>query len=133
MAMTFAKPRLMRWANNGISDHNRKELGIANERIENSQRMANGTMRKYYIADKKTYSTSWDMLPNKAQYTVDGLWGADEMEAFYLANPGGFNLELTFGNAPVQTVQVMFTHFDKTLQKRGKFDFYSVSVDMEQV
>lgn len=36
MAMTFAKPRLMRWSNNAVTDHNRGELSIDVERIEKS-------------------------------------------------------------------------------------------------
>lgn len=139
-AMTFAKPRLMRWGApatgptyNGISDHNRAELTIATERIETAQRMANGTMRKYYIADKRSFSTSWDMLPNRAAYTVDGLWGADDMEEFYRAQPGAFHLELTYSNATTEDVLVMFDEFSMTLQKRGRYDFYSVSVSMVEV
>lgn len=139
-ALTFAKPRLMRWGfpltgatYSGISDHNRTELAIAVERIETSQRMANGTMRKYYVADKRTFSTSWDMLPNRAIYTVDGLWGADDMEDFYKLRTGAFHLELTYANATTEDIVVMFSEFSMSLQKRGKYDFYSVSVSMVEV
>jgi hypothetical protein len=48
-----------------ISDHNRGNLEVANNRIEQRQRMANGTMRSYFIADKLTISTSWNMLPSR--------------------------------------------------------------------
>ncbi len=140
-ALTFVKPRLMRWGSisggittyNSITDHNRSELSIANERIEQSQRMANGTMRKYYITDKRTFSTSWDMVPNRAQYTVDGFWGADDMEAFFRAQAGAINLELTYANATTDVVLVMFKDFNMNLQKRGRYDFYSVDVSMVEV
>ena len=49
-----------------LSDHNRAELDFAPQRIENKQRMANGRMRSYHIADKISISTSWDMLPSRA-------------------------------------------------------------------
>jgi hypothetical protein len=49
-----------------LSDHNRAELSISNERIEQRQRMANGTMRSFFIADKLTISTSWSMLPSRS-------------------------------------------------------------------
>ena len=49
-----------------LSDHNRKELSFKNTRIEKRERMINGRMRSYHIADKLTISTSWDMLPSRA-------------------------------------------------------------------
>lgn len=48
-----------------LSDHNRSAIDISTERIEQRQRMANGTMRSYHIADKLKISTSWDMLPSR--------------------------------------------------------------------
>ena len=48
-----------------LSDHNRAALEMSTERIEQRQRMANGTMRSYHIADKLTISTSWSMLPSR--------------------------------------------------------------------
>jgi hypothetical protein len=49
-----------------LSDHNRKELNMATQRIEQRKRMANGTMRSYHIADKRTLTTSWQMLPSRS-------------------------------------------------------------------
>lgn len=48
-----------------LSDHNRDALDMSNERIEQRQRMANGTMRSYFIADKIKISTSWSMIPSR--------------------------------------------------------------------
>jgi hypothetical protein len=49
-----------------LSDHNRGEIGFSNNRIESRERMVNGRMRSYYVADKLSVSTSWDMLPSRA-------------------------------------------------------------------
>jgi hypothetical protein len=49
-----------------LSDHNRKELNMATQRIEQRKRMANGTMRSYHIADKRALTTSWQMLPSRS-------------------------------------------------------------------
>lgn len=49
-----------------LSDHNRSEISIKKERIENKTRMINGTMRSYHIADKKSFSWSWSMFPSRA-------------------------------------------------------------------
>jgi hypothetical protein len=48
-----------------LSDHNRDSLTISTERLEQRQRMANGTMRSYHIADKLVISISWSMLPSR--------------------------------------------------------------------
>jgi hypothetical protein len=48
-----------------LSDHNRSSIDISNERIEQRQRMANGTMRSFFIADKLTVSVSWSMIPSR--------------------------------------------------------------------
>ncbi len=133
MAMRFAKPRLIRLNQVPVTDHNRSSLSITTERIETRKRMANGTMRTYWIADKNSWSMSWEMLPNTNAATVDGYMGADTLESTYLAQHGDFELELTFGNSPVRIYRVMWKDFSKTLLKRGKYDFYDVSASFEEV
>ena len=132
-ALVLAKPRLVVFNTMSVSDHNRSEMNFDVERIETMKRMANGTMRKYVVADKRTFSCSWSMLPNNSAYTVDGFAGADAIENFYNTNQGAFNLHLHYGNGTSNTFVVMFTAFSKTLNKRGKFDFYDVNVTMEEV
>ena len=53
-----------------LSDHNRQGIDVSTERIEQRQRMANGTMRSFFIADKLSISTSWTMLPSRS-FAVD--------------------------------------------------------------
>lgn len=131
--MTFARPRLMRWNGNAVTDHNRQQLSIDVERIEKKQRMANGTMRKYIVADKRTFSTSWNMLPKLTSQTVDGFWGADAIEVFYNTVPGPFSLELSDGDGETYTYTVMMSDFSKTISKRGSVDFWEINVTMEEV
>ena len=49
-----------------LSDDNRSPLQFDTLRIEKRERMINGRMRSYHIADKLTLSTSWDMLPSRS-------------------------------------------------------------------
>lgn len=133
MPIILAKPRLMRWSGNAITDHNRSELQISSERIEKKQRMANGTMRKYVVADKNTFSVSWRELPHSASFTVDGYWGANEMFTFYSSTIGAFDLEITYGDGSTETFSVMFSDFSSSINKRGFYDFWETSVTMEQV
>jgi hypothetical protein len=53
-----------------LSDNNRSPIDISPTRIEKRERMINGRMRSYHIADKLTISTSWEMLPSRSYYTV---------------------------------------------------------------
>jgi hypothetical protein len=49
-----------------LSDDNRSPLQFDTLRIEKRERMINGRMRSYHVADKLTLSTSWDMLPSRS-------------------------------------------------------------------
>lgn len=133
MILTMPRLRLMRWNGNAVTDHNRTQLSIDVERIEKKQRMSNGTMRKYIIADKRKFSTSWTMLPKISSQTVDGFWGADAIETFYNENPGSFVLELADGDTEIYEYTVMFSDFSKNIVKRGSVDFWEISVTMEEV
>lgn len=133
MAKTFAKPALMTWNGTKVTDHNRSPLSIDVTRIEEPTRMANGTMRKFVIADKRTYSTDWSSVPHSAGFTVDGFWGKNEMETFYNQNIGAFELKLFYGDGTSQTLSVMFTKFTAQLDKRGAYDMWQVSVEMVEV
>lgn len=133
MALTFLKPRLMRWNNNAITDHNRQPLTVENERIVKEDRMANGTMRRWYVADKRTFSCSWEMVPKPTNRTVDGFWGGDAIENFYYSTPGSFTLETTDADGTVETFTVMFTDFSKDIVKRGGVDLWNISVTMIEV
>lgn len=96
-----------------LSDHNRAELDLGFQRIEDRRRMINGTMRSYFVADKRTLSTSWNMLPSRSAsdnetygfdgklerladgrypqiYTVDGGAGGTELLDWYETHSGPF-------------------------------------------
>lgn len=131
--MKFPRNAIMMWNNNKVTDHNRSELSVSVERIENSKRMANGRMRKYVIADKHSFSVSWNDLPDRKEWTVDGFWGGKEIEAFYKANAGEFELKVTNGDGRVETFAVVFKEFDKKINKRDVYDLWDVSIQMEEV
>lgn len=131
-----------------LSEHNRSPLSINTERIESSQRMANGTLRKYFIADKLNLSVSWEMLPSFRNETVDGAWGAEDIKNFYESsagrgpfrikiNPTVFSTSLVEENdgalADDYTYTMAFTSCDFTVIKRGLQPFWSVNISLEQV
>jgi hypothetical protein len=95
---------IIKFGNDFITDHNRSPLSISIERIENSKRTANGTLRKSFIADKHIFSMSWELVPNTKTYTVDRGLGAGDIYDFYRNNTGPFTLTVTQTlDAPVIT------------------------------
>lgn len=128
---------------NKVSDHNRQPLSVSVERIEQATRMANGTLRKFYVDDKKSFSVSWTMLPGKRAHTADGYWGAEDLITFYQSDEGKatFRIKLNYSkdgtnqesnyNDEVYTVNC--SSFNATLNKRGIYPFWDISMSMDQV
>jgi hypothetical protein len=56
-----------------LSDDNRSPIAFSTARIEKRERMINGRMRSYHIADKLQITVSWDMLPSRAHDTYAGF------------------------------------------------------------
>lgn len=54
-----------------LSDHNRSPIKLSYDITEQSQRMANGKMRKYVIAKKLKIATDWKDLPTLDSNLVD--------------------------------------------------------------
>lgn len=97
-----------------LSDHNRSEISIQKQRIENRRRMINGTMRSYHIADKRSFSWSWEMFPSRAfsdsptfsasgtlinsvdEYTVDLAAGGVDILDWYENHQGPFYMLLAY-------------------------------------
>lgn len=125
-----------------LSEHNRGDIAMEIERIEQSQRMANGSLRKFFVADKKRFNVSWTMLPGTRGYTVDGEWGALDLIEFYNSSEGQstFDIRLNFAKSGTsqessgyEPYTVSCASFSAILVKRGQVPFYNVSMSMEQV
>jgi hypothetical protein len=89
-----------------LSDHNRAEISFKPIRIEKRERMVNGRMRSYHIADKIQISTSWSMLPSRGyaaspEFDEDGIPAlrtkstvSSGMSQLYTADGGAGGIEL---------------------------------------
>jgi hypothetical protein len=134
-----------------LTDHNRGEISVTPELIQNESRMANGTLKKYVIAQKDRIGTTWSYVPSKTSECVDGNKGAAWLESFYKANVGipikvkiiisEIATDPTRGNAPddfyFKTAQegskvydVYISNFSKRVINRTKLSDY-VSMDIE--
>lgn len=132
-----------------LSDDNRSEIAIDQERIEKRERMINGRMRSYHVADKLTISTSWNMLPSRAyalspdfnssnglssynesygkptgadsQYTSDGGAGGVEMLDWYENHKGSFWVYLAYDK---------YSNFGKNDAAYGHLSQYNQVIEM---
>ncbi len=102
--------------------------------MEYRKRMANGTMRRVFITEKRSFKISWSMLPAENKRAVDGFWATKALTAFYLATNGSFTMRITYGDNTFEDVLVMLTSFNKTLVKRSSYgDMYEVDLTVEEV
>ena len=144
----FARPQAIVWLNTQtslidgveyedflvLSDHNRSEINFSSERIENKQRMINGTMRSYHVADKLQISWSWDMLPSRSfnkdpEFNLDGIVSASgstpidyiadngaggrEVLKWYQDHPGAFYMMLSYDTYSEVPGQNQYTQLSK--------------------
>ena len=127
-----------------LTEHNRDSVSIDNNRIEKQQRMANGALRKVFIADKKTISTSWRTLPSFSTMTIDGGYGAVDLKTFYLnKGVGSFKIKISYNavSGRDEILTVVFTECSHTLVKRNvksktsdaAQEFWDMSVSLEEV
>jgi len=146
--MTWTTNAIMEWSTDGgttwtrISDHGRSPLSVSVERIETKQRMADGRMRRYVVAKKRTWSCSWENLPDKAVSFLANGQSGEWMETFHDENDGAFYMRVRAGSDRDTTItalngevyQVMITDFSKEIIKRGKaFDLWALDLTLEEV
>ena len=126
-----------------ITEHNRAPISMDTQRFEQTARMANGSLRKLFIADKKVLSTSWSMLPSYSTMTVDGGWGAEDLKAFYLSEKGrnSFNVRIAYNSSRTEEFLASFTTCSFNIIKRNVRSnpsdtpqvFWDVTISLEEV
>lgn len=132
--LDFILPAALEINGNFLTDHNRSELSIQNDRIVNDVRTQFGDLRRYYRADKKKFSVSWDMLPQGSEDTVDGNLGAEDMIELFNSITGAADLRVYYDFGDEKEYKVVITSFSATLKKRwNPYRFYEVSLEMEEV
>jgi len=145
-----------------LSDHNRQEIQVKPQRIENRKRMINGTMRSFHVADKQTFQWAYKQFPSRAyssaptflesgtstyeSHTVDGGAGGNELLDWYSDHSGSFYMLLAYDlyselptpgltglNQYNAVVPVYFSNFDYSVTGRGlDFDLWDISIAVEE-
>lgn len=138
-----------------VSEHNRQPISITHNRVQKVQRMSNGTLRKFFVAEKREFSLSWNMLPTFSNMTVDGGWGKQDIMSFYEGSKGQqtFKIKIVYGKDQTtptlnreEIITVSFTSCSFELAKRNVKDwnvatqsltpaqeFWNISLSMEEV
>lgn len=147
---------IMTWNGTKVTDHGRSALGMGVERLGVDKRMADGTLRRQFVKNKRTWTTGWENIPSRngvtgGMSTADGGMSGSEIESFYFATPGKFRLVLRRGSAsglvvpnPAETAlpfednnfyicNVMFTEFNREVRKRGVVDLWAINITLEEV
>jgi hypothetical protein len=115
-----------------VSEHNRAPINIDVDRIEKTQRMSNGSLRKIWIADKKNISSAWNSLPTYSTLTVDGGMGAEDIRAFYLnKGKGTFKVKISY-NAVSTRDEIMLASFTSCAFSISKRNVRSTSASVPQ-
>jgi hypothetical protein len=135
-----------------LTDDSRSELQIAIERIEYKKRMINGRMRSYHVADKKTFSVSWQDLPSVRDElsetrfggTTTGWASSQQMLDWHKNHTDSFYLTLVYDtpeaapNVPLkyslEYYNVFFEDFSYVITKRGTtHDLWDISMTLVEV
>lgn len=125
-----------------ITDHNRSPLSVNVERFETNTRMSDGTLRRYYVTKKRTWSCSWENLPSEEGTLLANGKAGSWMEDFHDETNGSFLMRLRKGadvnknvtDATIEEVRVMITDFSKEVTKRGpNTDLWSLDITLEEV
>jgi hypothetical protein len=126
-----------------LTEHNRSPVSVDTQRFEQTSRMANGSLRKLFIADKKSVSTSWSMVPSYSTMTVDGGWGAEDLRTFYLSakGQGTFNVRIAYNATRTEEFLASFTACSFNIIKRNVKEkatdvpqaFWDISLSLEEV
>lgn len=139
---TGTNPTVPTWTK--VSEHNRSAINLDLIRIEKTQRMSNGSLRKIWIADKKNINTSWTALPTNTTMTVDGGMGASGIRQFYLGKgKGEFKVKISYSADTLrdEIFLASFTSCTFSISKRNvrssvsdaPQEFWDVSLSIEEV
>lgn len=126
-----------------LSDHSRSPLNVSYEMIERSQRMADGTMRKYIVAKKKSFSCQWEMLPTIRGMVADGNADARDLKEYYESycyKPLGLTTYYSRNDdernslSYTSSYAVYWTGFSFEVVKRYKdFDYWNVTAEFTEI
>lgn len=131
--MTLPKPAYVRFNGEQLTDQGRSSVEIDPEIIERRIRTATGRLRKQHIAIKRSFSLSYEFVPQKDASTVDQKHAGAWIINFLRTTTGNFTLGLLDDDLTVQNYNVVITGYSHSVQKRWDEYYYDISIELEEV
>ena len=125
-----------------VTDHGRSSVNMSVERVENKQRMADGTLRRYVVTKKRTWQTSWENLPSVATPSLangqPGSWIENIHDtvdgSFHVRFRAGSDINTTLSGLAGTVVKVMITDYSReTVKRNPNFDLWNIDITLEEV
>jgi hypothetical protein len=138
-----------------LTDDNRDPLQVSPERIGTKKRMIDGTMRSVHVADKTTFSTSWQNIPSRSKDSsreyiseyerstdfTSGFGAGIDIKNWYEKYTDDFWVLMVYDTDTTvaaannaEKIHVFFDTFDYTVSKRGQFlDLWNVNIGLVEV
>ena len=126
-----------------LSDHSRSPLSINYDVLSKSERMADGTLKRYVVARKKIIQCDWSMLPTIRSHVADGNADARDLKEFYESNLfKTMSMTLSYnrnhtersGAAYQETLSAYWTAFSFDVVKRYKnFDYWNITAEFTEI
>lgn len=118
-----------------LTEHGRQGFQLSPDPIVTDVRLANGTMKRYFVATKRKFSFSWNMLPALDSQTLDNKTGRNTLRTLYDAN---IDNSLTFiykevdsnNNQTDVTTTVFIESYSESLEKRWDSQFWNVNLSL---
>lgn len=130
--LVLPKGSLATLAGTTLTEHGRQPISISFEEVGRTQRTANATMRRYFIAAKKKISISWDNIPALDSQCFDGMAGRNTIKALYDNNKSTLTFtykEVDGSNVQsVQTLTVFVESYSEDLVKRWNTQLWKISL-----
>lgn len=134
MTLILQKGSLIVLGGIALSEHNRSSLAIPHQPVKTDKRLANGGMRRYFVANKLTFSFSWEKLPALDEQTVDGKAARNSIRNLWLANPGEIVMTYKEVNNNNNQISSQYTVFIDTYQdellKRLSYQQWNVQMTL---
>lgn len=129
------KGSLITLAGFDLTEHNRTPVQMPRIPVKTDKRLANGSLRRYFVIDKLSWSFSWERVPALDTYTVDGKAGRNKIRNIYEENIG-IEVPLIIRETDASNAQITknYTVFIDTFQdeidKRFTYETWNVSMTL---
>lgn len=136
--LTLPKGSLVTLAGTSLSEHNRSALAVTPDIIKTDVRVANGSLKRYYVASKKKLDLSWANLPALDSQTVDGKAGKNSLYTLYTTNIST-TFTVTYKEVNASNVQtsitltMMIDTYTEKLNKRFDRQFWDCTLTLVEV